>query len=351
MSELKKPKSTMDVDYLMSGLETISVLLPKVCADIETSTLQLADKFKNIAESSKKQAESVQHIVEISNSIVISSGEKIGLVDSINLVNRTLNDAVEKILHVSKMAMYMVYSLDNALKTLDSVEQIVTDVQKITKQTNLLALNATIESARAGEAGKGFQVVAGEVKNLSKKIAKLSVNMRNKINEITQSVKISYQKLSEVATIDMSNNILVKEKIEEIMGRMMTQNAEFNQVLKNAAEISLTNAKSISNVIVDMQFQDRAAQYINNSVEVVKYILDSMVKIDQEKIEKNAVVEDYKQFVENISKRLKLKELVEIFVEVLVRKKCMEEAEMKDFSITTNSGSASSGQDDQDVLF
>jgi hypothetical protein len=56
-------------------------------------------------------------------------------------------------------------------------------IRSITGQTRILALNATIEAARAGEAGRGFGVVAGEVKNVSAEVARLSDEMTGELGE------------------------------------------------------------------------------------------------------------------------------------------------------------------------
>lgn len=102
--------------------------------------------------------------------------EEHSLAHSLQLINKAMDDATSKILFVSKEAMSMVYGLEEAKHNLDSTENFITQINKITKQTNLLALNATIEAARAGEAGKGFEVVAG-ISQLSKEIAILSMEM------------------------------------------------------------------------------------------------------------------------------------------------------------------------------
>ncbi|CAA7626303.1 methyl-accepting chemotaxis protein [Magnetospirillum sp. SS-4] len=66
-----------------------------------------------------------------------------------------------------------------------SVVGVANGIGTIARQTNLLALNATIESARAGEHGKGFAVVATEVKELSRKAAVASTEIRKTLEELT----------------------------------------------------------------------------------------------------------------------------------------------------------------------
>jgi Methyl-accepting chemotaxis protein (MCP) signalling domain len=90
----------------------------------------------------------------------------------------------------------------------DRVGKFANISEAISGQINLLALNATIEAARAGESGKGFAVVASEVKNLAKKSAENTKELRDTvIKEIqtqTQGLQKQfddkeYQRLAEMA--------------------------------------------------------------------------------------------------------------------------------------------------------
>jgi methyl-accepting chemotaxis protein len=270
-------------------LQSVACDLPTSASEIESKIVQLAETFKQIAISTQDQGTAVRKIVDIVNSVQID-GEVISMRQSFEIVNKTIDDAVGQILFVSKKAMNMVYNLEDALESLSNIDMLVKDVQKITKQTNLLALNATIEASRAGELGKGFAVVANEVKELSKEIATLSKNMKEKIEIINNSVRKSHNTLQDIATIDMSSNIMVKQKIDDIMRNILTQNDVLIDNLNMSSSIAAKNANDINGVIVDLQFQDKISQHLTNNSDallvIIKHLLnhldgkDCKMKID-----------------------------------------------------------------------
>lgn len=257
----------LSIVYL-SALSVFCEKLPEISSVVETNTTDLSLKFQQLAVDAKQQGERVQQIADIASSLDYQ-GQHVSLSDALLLIEETIVNATNKILYVSKTAMSMVYSLNGAMTQLSDVEGFISRIQKITKQTNLLSLNATIEATRAGDAGKGFRVVADEVKNLSKEIAKLSEEMAQKIGSVTQSVKDGYQILEKVATVDMSDTIVVQQKIDSLMQSMLHQNDEARRILNETADASQKASDTISTMIVGMQFQDKISQNIANMVKVM----------------------------------------------------------------------------------
>lgn len=61
-------------------------------------------------------------------------------------------------------------------------------IEAFSNRQKILALNASIEAARSGEAGKGFAVVAQEVQKLAQGMAVTSVNIKNALREVTDTI-------------------------------------------------------------------------------------------------------------------------------------------------------------------
>lgn len=61
-------------------------------------------------------------------------------------------------------------------------------IEAYSSRQKILALNASIEAARAGEAGKGFAVVATEVKKLAEGMAETSIQIKNALDDVTETI-------------------------------------------------------------------------------------------------------------------------------------------------------------------
>lgn len=197
-------------------------------------------------------------------------GKSITLEEFVAIFTHTLDDSIAKMLFVAKKALSMVYSMDDAIKNLHEISQFSKKIQSITRQSSLLALNAQIEAARAGDAGRGFAIVAGEVKSLSGEIAVLSERMRARTDIIMKSVVDGFGILKEVATTDMNANILAKDTLAALMRGLIQQSERTQQVMGDSANSSQEIAHTIGGMVVNLQFQDRNSQVIENAVRMLQ---------------------------------------------------------------------------------
>lgn len=280
LSPPESASTSAPIDILLSALSVIEAKLPEASNLVENKTTSFCQEFARLAEASREQGQQIESLLDVLDKISYQD-ETITLQTFSQLFRGTLRNSLDHILETSKLAMEMVFTLKDATEHLDILESFVMDIQKINKQTNLLALNAAIEAMRAGEDGKSFAVVAEEVKAVSIYISSLSKNMHQKIGHVTGSVRRAFETLNKVATTDMTPNLLAQEKLESLMAGMLDQNNKFGSILNENAHISTSISTAISGMVMDMQFQDRNSQYMENACLLLAEIKQELLEIKQ----------------------------------------------------------------------
>ena len=125
---------------------------------------------------------------------------------------KVLNETIEKL---AKDAADNLRALQNLRRQADDIAKIASSIKEIAAQTNLLSLNAAIEAARAGEHGLGFNVVATEVRNLSRMVEHAVVD----VNSNTEGMNLELQKILDGVTESNREIQLSAETMEQTMER------------------------------------------------------------------------------------------------------------------------------------
>ncbi|WCP69388.1 methyl-accepting chemotaxis protein [Vibrio tubiashii] len=188
---------------------------------------------------------------------------------------------VETLVNVSERSISAVHSIHDMSDKLDAVFKLLAQVRGLSEQTNLLALNAAIEAARAGEAGRGFAVVAQEVRNLSLKAKELNDEIEAEINVAQETVQQANKTVGEMASIDMTEAIESKEKVDEMLRGVQEVNQSVEQeVQKIRSSGDLLHAQ-VDNGIRALQFADIIVQQGDYAKQSVSYLQEFIALCEQ----------------------------------------------------------------------
>lgn len=160
------------------------------------------------------------------------------------------------------------------VKSVEGMEELVSNIRDISDQTNLLALNASIEAARAGTAGRGFAVVADEVQRLSATADRTATQIGKGIKEMANLIN------SQFATkLSSDHSSEETERLSLLRGQLVSLEESVRHVQGSVvATVQSLRDKSdaINSMVVQtmgtIQFQDITRQ----KIEHVNMIMDEL---------------------------------------------------------------------------
>ncbi len=171
-------------------------------------------------------SEGVNSLEELTNTIIKISGDT-------DEVYRKIENGQEELTAIRGLSSQAIdvstemrTDMDELLEVINNMNDVIAEIESISRQTNLLALNAAIEAARAGEAGRGFAVVADEIRSLAEETQRMTGNMA----QFVDGIRDASQKTAGSTT----NTIEALESMTE--------------KIKNAWEINDENQKHVSGV-------------------------------------------------------------------------------------------------------
>jgi len=182
-------------------------------------------------------------------------------------MTRQLNDAQHN-------RQKMLEEIQQLAKVTEALQSMTAEVGDIAAQTNLLALNAAIEAARAGESGRGFAVVATEVRALSNRSGEAGRRIRERVADVTKALtKVVQDSESLVETEQQA----ISQTEQTIHGVITDYEQAVRVITDNNDRLEQQSRhvqQQLSDVIVNLQFQDRVSQ-------ILGHIMSDMDKLRQ----------------------------------------------------------------------
>ena len=206
-------------------------------------------------------AQRLDHTVSTSRQAAGDMGQG-GAGEGLSQSQAALSEVVDTLRVSQQSRNEMLHAVRNLTDYTGELRQMAAEVAAIAQQTNLLALNAAIEAARAGEAGRGFAVVADAVRSLSSQSSETGQKMSAKVDVINTAIG----RLVEVAgeSNDKGNDTVAhaEHTIEGVLGRFEGITGQLQSASQLLQDESTGIGHELSQVLVELQFQDRVSQIL-----------------------------------------------------------------------------------------
>jgi len=239
---------------------------------INNGTNLLQESFTGLAAKSDQQLEQLNTMLTQLKGGDINSSN-LTMEQFAHEIDSMLNSFVELMVRVSVKNVAAADKVQDMVREMDSVFELLSQVHKLADQTNLLALNAAIEAARAGDAGRGFAVVADEVRNLSVSSQKLNNCIREQTTG-TKALLIDISKIvEEMASLDMNSALITKDNMDKMIKELMEANHCISDTIDSSSLIAKEIQQDVSNAVTAMQFEDSAVQ-------IVHYVQEQLQAMD-----------------------------------------------------------------------
>lgn len=219
-----------------------------------TETIFGTSEYKTAGTANNQHEELTSTIIQVSS----QTEEVYQKIESGQNELTTIKELSDQTIHISTE---MQQDMDELLRVINRMTEVISVIDSISLQTNLLSLNASIEASRAGEAGKGFAVVAGEIRSLAEETQKLTKNM----SDFVDCIKTASQKSMDSAKSTIQSLNTMTEKIGTVW-KINDENqkhvSKVNESIRSIAAVS----EEISSSMNEMENQLKNSTTIMHTV-------------------------------------------------------------------------------------
>ncbi len=246
------------------GLDSLcQKVLPIWSSHVEMARVHTEESIANLAERFDTLSKRLDAAVIASQTTMEGNqGSHDGIVELLKDSQLELNTITKALSASLEEKHKLLQSIEDLSCFTEQLSKMAMEVSNIARQTNLLALNAAIQAARAGDAGRGFSVVADEVRKLSRSSGDVGKKIAETIDAVNEAIENTLKISRKFAARDQETLFNAEQIISSVIKHFSTAASG----LSDSAELLRTENNAIhheiSDVIVDLQFQDRVSQIL-----------------------------------------------------------------------------------------
>lgn len=243
------------VETCTGEIENLNVSIQDTSATAEELSAQI-ESTASSSETIDRTSREVENYIETVSLKAKTSGDMVNkAVTDMNEVHNAILESKEEMINLfSNIKNGLEKSLKDA-QSVNKIDALSNSILAISSQTNLLSLNASIEAARAGDAGKGFAVVANEISKLASDSASavagiqgVTLLVQKSVNDLIDSSNKLLEFVDTTVNSDYESMIKsVKSNVSAIR-ELNIVTEELNKVSKQAYDSTHSITDSIHNV-------------------------------------------------------------------------------------------------------
>ncbi|MBI2255850.1 MAG: globin-coupled sensor protein [Proteobacteria bacterium] len=267
------------VGGVIGALKQVTEHLKSGSTELLSSAHSAAADAEAVSEASRVTAQNVE-------SVAAAAEELTAAISEIQRQTTSASAIALQAVGEANSSNESVSSLEQAADHIGSVVKLIDD---IAGHTNLLALNATIEAARAGDAGRGFQIVAAEVKGLSRQTADATSQISGEVKAMQSATGRSAQNMHTIAST---------------VGRISDTATAIAAAVEQQGAATTEIARSVENVSQSTSAVTTRIAAVANSINVANRIADSVShEIADLMAQTNALEQEVEDFLASLGQQ------------------------------------------------